>query len=275
MAVMRRHLLVSIVLGLAMAVTSALTGALTPAPRTALPHERFSLEQMIPQRFGAWTIDPNIVPLQPDPEQQGVLEKIYDQTLSRTYIDPHGQRVMLSIAYGGDQSKTLQLHLPEVCYVAQGFTLLEDSDAVLPTRYGKLPVKRLLARLSERNEPITYWITIGDKATKAGIEQKLRRLAYGLSGEIPDGMLVRISTIGTDKAAAWRVQDRFVADMLAVLAPGERAHLIGAGIAPVVILVSAPTITPMVAPVLAPELAPEVAPEGAPVDAPQVAHGHH
>lgn len=228
----RRHMVISLALGVAMAATSALTGALTPQPRAPQPHERFSLEHMIPQHFGAWTIDPNIVPLQPDPEQQGVLAKIYDQTLSRTYIDRHGQRVMLSIAYGGDQSKALQLHLPEVCYVAQGFALLEDGEDLLHTRYGQLPVKRLVARLSERNEPITYWITIGDKATKAGIQQKLRRLAYGLSGEIPDGMLVRVSTIQANAQAAWRVQDRFVADMLSVLAPTDRAHLIGADTAP-------------------------------------------
>ena len=228
----RRHLAVSIVLGLAMAATSALTGALTPAPRAPLPHERFSLEQMIPQRFGAWTVDPGVVPLQPDPEQQGVLAKIYDQTLSRTYIDAHGQRVMLSIAYGGDQSRALQLHLPEVCYVAQGFELVEDSEDLLPTRHGRLPVKRLVARLSERNEPITYWITIGDKATKAGIQQKLRRLAYGLSGEIPDGMLVRVSTIGANETQAYGVQDRFVADMLGTMAPRDRTRLLGAGLAP-------------------------------------------
>jgi EpsI family protein len=223
-----RRLAISIVLGLAMAGTSALTGALTPAPRAPLPHEQFSLEQMIPSRFGTWVLDPSVVPLRPDPEQQGMLEKIYDQTLSRTYIDPQGRRVMLSIAYGGDQSKSLQLHLPEVCYVAQGFEMLKDGDDLLPTRYGQVPVKRLVARLSERNEPITYWITIGDKATRSGIEQKLRRLAYGLSGEIPDGMLVRVSTIQANENAAWQVQDRFVADLLGALSPRDRAHLIGA-----------------------------------------------
>ena len=225
---MRRPLLVSIVMGLAMAATSALTGALTPAPRAPLPHEQFSLERMIPLRIGHWRIDPGVVPLQPDPEQQGVLEKIYDQTLSRTYVDPDGRRVMLSIAYGGDQSKSLQLHLPEVCYIAQGFELLADSDDLMATRYGELPVKRLVARLHRRNEPITYWITVGDRPTRAGIGQKLRRLAYGLSGEIPDGMLVRVSTIQDNQVAAYQVQDRFVADLLGMLSPGDRAHLIGA-----------------------------------------------
>ena len=51
---MNRRLAISLVLGVAMAGTSALTGALTPKPRVLQPHEQFSLEQMIPQRFGDW-----------------------------------------------------------------------------------------------------------------------------------------------------------------------------------------------------------------------------
>ena len=228
---MNRRFAISVVLGLAMAGTSALTGALTPKPRVQQPHEQFSLEQMIPQRFGDWRIDPSIVPLAPDPEQQSMLEKIYDQTLSRTYINSQGQRVMLSIAYGGDQSKALQLHLPEVCYVAQGFPMQTDAEDSLTTRCGELPVKRLVARLHERNEPITYWITIGEHASRAGIQQKLHRLAYGLSGKIPDGMLVRVSTIQSNETQAYGVQDRFVAEMLGVMAPRDRSRLLGSGLA--------------------------------------------
>ncbi|QNA99324.1 exosortase-associated protein EpsI, B-type [Massilia sp. Se16.2.3] len=211
-----------------MAATSALTGALTPSQKTAQARPGFSLEAMVPAQFGAWRIDPAIVPLTPNPEQQGLLEKIYDQTLSRTYVDDGGRRVMLSIAYGGDQSKALQLHLPEVCYVAQGFQLVRDGSDRLTTGYGVLPVQRLVARLQERNEPITYWVTIGEHATRSGIEQKLRRLAYGLSGEIPDGMLVRVSSITNDEPGAWRLQDRFVGELLAAMGPTDRARLIGA-----------------------------------------------
>ncbi len=228
---MNRKLAASLVLGLAMAATSALTVALTPKPKVLAPHERFSLERMVPQRFGEWTLDPYVVPLRPDPEQQRMLERIYDQTLTRTYINPRGQRVMLSIAYGGEQSKSLQLHLPEVCYVAQGFQMLGEREDELVAGGGELPVKRLVARLQERNEPITYWITIGDKATKSGIQQKLRRLAYGLSGEIPDGMLVRVSTIGPDPEAAYRVQDRFVTSLLGAMSPEDRARLVGSDVA--------------------------------------------
>jgi EpsI family protein len=228
---MNRRLAASLVLGLAMAGTSALTGALTPREKLASSQRDFDLETMIPARFSGWTIDTSLVPLKPDPERQAMIERLYDQTLSRTYVNARGERVMLSIAYGGDQSKTLQLHLPEVCYVAQGFQMLKDGEGMLATRFGALPVRRLVARQSQRNEPITYWITIGDKAVLSGIEQKLQRLAYGLSGKIPDGMLVRVSTIQASDAQAWRLQDRFVTEMLDALAPKDRARLLGAAAA--------------------------------------------
>lgn len=224
---MNRRFAASLVLGVAMAATSALTGALSPKVRVSETQDRFKLETMIPPAFADWEVDPTIVPLKVDPERQSVLERIYDQTLSRTYINKQGQRVMLSIAYGGDQSRALQLHLPEVCYVAQGFEMLKAGDGALATRFGTVPVKRLVARLNTRNEPITYWVTVGDKAIKSGIQQKIQRLAYGLSGKIPDGMLVRVSTIQDSESDAYRVQDRFVVQMLDVLDAKDRTRLLG------------------------------------------------
>jgi EpsI family protein len=122
----------------------------------------------------------------------------------------------------------LQVHLPEVCYVAQGFDMLKVGEGALATRFGRVPVKRLVARQDSRNEPITYWITVGDKAIRSSFEQKLQRLAYGLSGKIPDGMLVRVSTIQTNEQLAYQLQDRFVGQMLDALDPGGRVRLLGA-----------------------------------------------
>jgi EpsI family protein len=225
---MKSNFVASVVLGVAMAATSALTGALTPKQKIADAHADFSLEAMIPKSFGGWTVDASIVPLAPDPSQKEMLATLYDQTLSRTYVNAQGQRVMLSIAYGGDQSKQLQLHLPEVCYVAQGFNLVKNHGDQLATGFGKVPVKRLVARQNARNEPITYWVTIGDKAVMSGIDQKMQRFMYGLSGRIPDGMLVRVSTVEPDEASAYRVQDRFVNQMLDALTPRDRSRLLGA-----------------------------------------------
>jgi EpsI family protein len=225
---MNRKFVASVVLGLAMAGTTALTGALTPTQKVADARANFSLEAMIPKSFGGWTVDTSVVPLTPDPTQKELIAALYDQTLSRTYVNAQGQHVMLSIAYGGDQSKQLQLHLPEVCYVAQGFDMVKDRRDELATGFGKVPVKRLVARQNARNEPITYWITIGDKAVMSGLDQKMQRFMYGLSGRIPDGMLVRVSTIEADDANAWKVQDRFVNQMLAAIDPQARVRLMGA-----------------------------------------------
>lgn len=225
---MNRRFAASVILGLAMAGTSALTGALTPKQKVADARADFSLETMIPKSFAGWSLDTSVVPLTPDPTQKELIAALYDQTLSRTYVNAEGQRVMLSIAYGGDQSKQLQLHLPEVCYVAQGFDMVKDHRDVLGTSFGKVPVKRLVARQNTRNEPITYWVTIGDKAVMSGLDQKMQRFVYGLSGRIPDGMLVRVSTIEPNEASAYRVQDRFVNQLLDALKPQDRARLLGA-----------------------------------------------
>jgi len=225
---MNRKFAASVILGVAMAGTSALTGALTPTQKVADARANFNLDAMIPKSFAGWTIDNSVVPLTPDPNQKELIAALYDQTLSRTYVNAQGQRVMLSIAYGGDQSKQLQLHLPEVCYVAQGFDMLKDRRDELATGFGKLPVKRLVARQNTRNEPITYWVTIGDKAVMSGLDQKMQRFLYGLSGRIPDGMLVRVSTIEADEGNAYKVQDRFVNQMLSALDPQARSRLLGA-----------------------------------------------
>lgn len=224
---MNRRLRTSLSLGMAMALTALATRALTPATRMADTRARFDLAAAIPVQFGGWSVDNALAPVAPNPDSQAALARIYDQTLARTYVDANGRHVMLSIAYGNDQSKALQLHLPEICYVAQGFQIVQKSEGMLDTGFGTLPVRRLVARADARNEPITYWITVGDQATRAGFARKWQMLAYGLYGKIADGMLVRVSTIDRDASAAYRVQDDFSTALLAALTPQSRTRLLG------------------------------------------------
>lgn len=214
-------------IGLLMLAAAGLALAATPRTRVADLQEKIDLERMIPESFGEWRVDPTIVPLMVSPDAQAVLDKIYSQTLARTYMNGAGQRVMLSIAYGGEQSDALQVHSPEVCYAAQGFEVARNMVGELATRYGALPVKRLMAVKGPRKEPITYWITVGDRATTSGLQQKLAQLRYGLTGRIPDGMLVRVSTIGGDTAEGYALQDRFIHRLLAELHDGDRIRVIG------------------------------------------------
>lgn len=219
---------VSLILCALMLASAGMTKALTPTAKQADSQPRFNLDAMIPIRFAEWQVDTSIVPLKLDPEVQAKLDKLYNQTVTRTYINRDGARVMLSIAYGGDQSEGLGLHRPEVCYAAQGFSVDSDKVEDLDTAFGHLPVKRLMAVNGERHEPISYWITIGNELIKPGIGQKLTQIRLGLTGTVPDGMLVRVSSIGTDTAAGYRLQDKFVNDLLNSVSQETRTRLIGA-----------------------------------------------
>lgn len=224
----RSYSMVAIFIGLLMVSSAVMAVVLKPDERMAEELPPLSLEAAIPEQFGDWRIDPSIVPVDPSPDVEARLDEIYSQTLARTYVNAEGQHIMLSIAYGADQSGDgNQVHRPEFCYTAQGFQLLSSEIGRLVTDYGSLPVRRLLAKQGPRNEPITYWITIGDKATLPGFRRKLNQLAYGLSGTVPDGMLVRVSSISTDTEAAYALQAEFVRDMLASMDTQSRIRTAG------------------------------------------------
>lgn len=225
---MRKSLIISIAMGVLMVSSGALTMALTPTIKIADQREEINLEVMIPEKFGDWQIDKSILPLQVDAETQANLDKIYNQTLARTYVNSLGEHIMLSVAYGGDQSDNLAVHKPEVCYYVQGFEIMKTLSDELLTQYGKLPIKRLLAVKGNRNEPIIYWVTIGNKAVLPGFDQKLQQLRYGLTGSVPDGMLVRVSSISRDEDRAYRLQTTFIQDLLSTIGTRERVRLIGA-----------------------------------------------
>ena len=87
---------------------------------------------------------------------------------------------------------------------------------------------RLVAKLGPRNEPITYWIRSGDYLVRGWFEQNVARVKNGLiKGYTPDCLLVRVSTIDTDKELAYQVQDRFINDLIAASPAKTRAILLG------------------------------------------------
>ncbi|MHB1351806.1 MAG: exosortase-associated protein EpsI, B-type [Thiobacillus sp.] len=214
-------------IGLCMFAAAGMALALKPTAKVAENGPKVNLEELIPEKFGDWTIDPTVAPLVANPQQTALIEKIYSETLSRTYVNREGDRIMLSIAYGGDQTDTMAVHKPEVCYPAQGFEILKNSADTFSTGAGNIPVKRLIATQGPRIEPITYWTTVGDAVTVSGITRKLNQLKYGLTGKIPDGLLFRISSIQADDAKAYQVQDAFARDLLKALSPAGRKRILG------------------------------------------------
>jgi len=224
---MNRTLKLSLLIGALMLVSAGLTKALTPTVSMSTESGALNLETLIPSSFGDWRVDTNAAGGIVNPEVAAELNVIYSQTLARTYINANGDRIMLSIAYGDNQSRALQVHRPEVCYSAQGFVISDLNKQVLDTPVTPLPVMQLMTRHGERAEPITYWVLIGHTVVRGNIEQGLARLRYGLSGRIADGMLVRVSTITDNQQQAYAVEQRFIGSLLGALPAEKRMRLIG------------------------------------------------
>lgn len=170
---------------------------LTPRRRLSDIKGPLHLNDLIPTQFGDWRVDPLQQAGIVNPQLQEVINRIYSDTLSRTYVRTDGRRIMLSVAYGSDQRDGMQVHYPEVCYPAQGFQIQAQRRENLSVHGLTIPVKRLLTNLgSGRIEPVTYWIVVGETAVGSGLEKKIVEMRYGLQGVIPDGLIFRVSSIG-------------------------------------------------------------------------------
>lgn len=188
-----------------------------------------SLDTMISKQFGDWREEPERMVQVVNPQTRELLDKLYSQVLTRTYVNAGGYRIMLSMAYGSDQRGALQAHKPEVCYPAQGFTLHRSEESQLATPFGTIAAKRLFTTKGPREESVTYWFTVGDKAVQGKLQKRLVDLRYGLTGRIPDGMLFRVSSIDPDQARANRMQDQFINQLLQAVSAEERKRLSGLG----------------------------------------------
>ena len=185
------------------------------------------LERAVPKSFGDWKELPEATVQVVNPQTQELLDKIYSQILTRTYVNSAGYRIMLSLAYGDDQRSELQAHKPEVCYPAQGFTLRENTPADIATPFGTIPGRRLDTTLGPRREPVTYWFTMGTKTVRSKTEQRLLEIRLGLTGTVPDGLLFRVSSIDGEPAHAYAEQDAFVSALLGAVNEKDRARLGG------------------------------------------------
>jgi EpsI family protein len=221
----------AIVLAVLMLGASLLSFALTPTQRVTLETTQLNLEALIPRQFGDWQMDERGIQGVVNPQTQETLNKLYSQTLSRTYVNSAGRRIMLSLAYGEDQTGDNRLHRPEICYPSQGFQINNKWKDVVSVDSVKLPVMRIETQLGNRHEPVTYWMRVGDSLVRGALEQTFTRVGYGLKGHIPDGILFRVSEISSVTEESFIVQDQFIQALLPMLTPTARKVLIGSAVA--------------------------------------------
>ncbi len=157
-----------------------------------------------------------------------LVKEVYVKDIARTYINPDHQQIMLSVAYGNNQlTEAMHAHRPEFCYQAQGFELAGIYDDLLQLNQNTLPVRRMTAYRPGRHEVISYWMTIGQESLLPGFKRKWIQLKNGLSGKVPDGFVIRVSSIDKDTQQAYQRHNTFIKDLFQHLNTNAKAHLLG------------------------------------------------
>lgn len=190
-----------------------------------------TLSKVVPTRIPGWgeAAGGDVV----IPRTAGSLaSRLYSDELARSYRagdDSSAPPIMLLIAYGSSQSDSLQLHRPEACYPASGFSVTAPLPFDVRLENGRsIPAVAMTATLADRVEDIIYWTRLGDAMPRSEEQQRRRRLDAAMSGRVDDGLLLRASAIRDDSGSSQftRVND-FLRSLVGALSPTSRKVLLG------------------------------------------------
>lgn len=221
----------ALVLAASMVAAAALAGFGKPVPHDDAAATPLDLDNLLPREFGDWRVDAATEAFVRPAAQQGKVYKVYDQVLERTFINSTGQRIMVSAAFGREQSAGMQMHRPEVCYPGGGFQVEGVEPVQLILAGQAVAATRLHAFLPGRSEPITYWTLLGDVVVTDSTAFRLRQLSFGVRRRLLDGLLMRVSSIDSQPARAYALQSRFADELVRAMRPAERVKVIGVGAA--------------------------------------------
>lgn len=183
---------------------------------------------IIPTSFGDWQMLEIPARAVVNPVQEERLMELYTETLARAYVHkPTGRMLMLSVAYGKDQSTDTQIHTPDACYPSQGFKVESREHHDIKVAGGMVPAVRLLTTMgAQRTEPLTYFIRVGDGLARGSKDRNLARLSMAVRGYLVDGMLFRVSEV-TKSGDAFQLQEQFIQELLSHVSVEVRRHIIG------------------------------------------------
>ena len=197
-----------VILGLGLVAASGFAQARQPVPnRPRIKTDEF--KSWIPNKIGDYAFETSSGLVLPPSD--ALSARLYDNLITRTYQAPNGNLIMLLIAYNNRQDGVLQMHRPEICYPAGGYTLSPIDSIDVPMPDGRpLPSQIFTARSDTRNEVVLYWTRVEDDFPRRWIEQRMAVAKANLRGIIPDGVLVRVSMLSGDLSHSERPLEDFV-----------------------------------------------------------------
>jgi EpsI family protein len=217
-----------LIVGAACLAGAGVAYALQPRRRVSLLEHGKRLEEIVPRSFAAWQSQ-DVTDLVAPKIEDSLASRLYRETVGRIYRSAEsGEEIMMLLAYGDSQTEDLQLHRPEVCYPAVGFSLShDDATSIDLGRNVSIPSRQLLAEAPDRRENIVYWARLGEYLPIERRQQQIDRLKTAIRGDIADGLLARFSMLSSDSPMAVNVIKGFVPLLVRAVPADQRGVLIG------------------------------------------------
>lgn len=214
----RRHF----VIGGTLLAASGVAFARQPRPHMPVI-ARDEFESWVPSRFGRWASLGSSGVVLPPPD--ALSDRLYDNLVTRVY-GAGGTAVMLLLAYNNVQDGVLQVHRPEVCYPVGGYMLTETAPIGISALGRQVPSNVFTATGPDRTEQVIYFTRLGKAYPRSWAEQRLAVMEENLAGRVPDGIMLRVSLIGTDRTDAIATLRGFVGEFSAAASPSLQTLLV-------------------------------------------------
>jgi EpsI family protein len=216
----RRNVLIGGVLACASGV------AFARQPKIANPMvDTATFESWLPKSFDGWRAVSSSGVVLPPPDS--LRDRLYDNLATRVFVADGLPAVMLLLAYNNAQDGVLQVHRPEVCYPVGGFELSPIQEVEIAVPQLSVPANFFTATGPNRVEQVEYFTRLGSAFPRSWAEQRVAVMKSNLQGDIPDGMLMRVSAIGLDAGPAQSVLSDFAREFITSCDPKLRRLLLG------------------------------------------------
>lgn len=207
------------ILGAACLATAGVAMARVPRHNIDL-FGKNKLEKLVPEKIGDWQFYSKSGLVVPPADQ--LSDALYSQLLTRVYLSPDSIPVMMLVAQSSGQTGILQVHRPEYCYPAGGFTLHDKHVVPIALPGSTLDAVFMTATTPDRTEQLLYWTRVGDDMPTTWVQQRLSVARANLMGDVPDAVLVRISAVTNDAAAGLAAMTKFTRAFFASVPPNVR-----------------------------------------------------
>jgi len=144
-----------------------------------------------------------------------------DFNVQREYVHPLGQVVWLYVGYYGTARGGTPEHTPRACYVAHGWSILDEETVTIDPENGIEGVEYLVESAGQQQLVLFWYRSYRRSGILSTLALQLDHVVGKLADGRGDGALVRLSTplIGIDRDSGRRLLVSFARELEPALAP--------------------------------------------------------